>query len=125
MKMIIKTEHHTMSRLAGCCQFCEVHQKGDDKCPSRCDEKVEDELSLLNVDDYFRPGIHSLIRECTNDKCGTNWKYDMCDFCKKNSSLEKTLTIDYTTYNFCSSNCMIATMGRIYKLAIEGRKDDK
>ncbi|MDD4931420.1 MAG: hypothetical protein PHG66_04745 [Candidatus Colwellbacteria bacterium] len=111
-----------MSRLSGCCQFCEENLKGQNTCPSRCEEKVKEELSLLHIDDSQHGDIHSLIRESTNDKGGDNWKYDMCDFCKTHTSLERRLTIDDTSYDFCSSNCLVAAMGRIYRLAVEVKK---
>lgn len=108
-----------MSRLvADCCPFCEVHKKGEEKCISNCEEEIHNELSVIKVDDHSRErNIHDVIRSVLHDKSGNNWKYDGCDFCQAGHiSQERSIMIDDTTYDFCSSKCLIAAMGRIYKI---------
>ena len=111
-----------MSILAGCCKFCEVHMNGEEICKSRCKEKVDSELSLLKVDEYGFSAVNSIytfINKSIYDKRGTNWKYDYCDFCKRSTQNDDRLKIGDNIYNFCSTKCIIAVMGRVYKLAVD------
>jgi len=110
-----------MSRLSYRCKFCGENLKDGDKCDSRCDERVKEELSRL--DNYpLHENIHKTIISVTNDKWGNNWKYDMCDFCNI-CCIGERMSINGVGYNFCSSKCIIATMGRIYKAVEEESKN--
>lgn len=117
-----------MSSLANHCQFCENKLDTKGECSYRCDEKIQDELSKLDIDNNFSNrkfsklsdrSFLSIIHNVTHDKSGNNWKYDSCDFCKKHCHRDHKISFDDISYNFCSSNCMIATMGRIYNKAVK------